>query len=399
MIPVPTAHSSEGMRIPKTLVLITGPLIVLMYPGAAQVQDVEGWAGARWGMTERQVLQTFTGKAKRLRGPEGGRTYPAWPSGARVAEVGIDSALVGGVALDAQFLFDPARGLDGIVLKPAWGRSTDASFQSVERALELEYGRPPDRRASQDGDLIESVWRSPTTHVELVLIDTPAPAASFLTLTFTPSRIPHRQSTPGRLSPVLGTHFPNYSFKMTGPVESDGLSIDNAWGAISFKIYRALIAFSLQNKGTEPIRIDWDKVSFVNPDGVASRVMHSGVRFIERDRPQPPTIVPPGARITDELLPTNRVQYGRGWDVVPLLPTKGHAVCGESFSVFMPLEVGHREENNSFVFRIDCGGPQTQPEPRKERAHPLQPSAAPTPAAPKPVERHPADTQVITLPG
>lgn len=74
------------------------------------------------------------------------------------------------------------------------------------------------------------------------------------------------------------------------------------------KDYNA-IRLSLQSKsGT--ILILWDESSLRLPTGSSSGVMHEGVRFIDRQAPQAPTPVAPGATHTDVMVAKSTVWYG-----------------------------------------------------------------------------------------
>jgi len=82
--------------------------------------------------------------------------------------------------------------------------------------------------------------------------------------------------------------------------------------------------FTLNNKSGHSLKINWDDISFVDTKGQVGRVMHSGVKYSERNNSQPATTVPKGASISDILLPTENVyfvsgQYG-GWRENYLLP-------------------------------------------------------------------------------
>ena len=75
--------------------------------------------------------------------------------------------------------------------------------------------------------------------------------------------------------------------------------------------------FTLNNKSGHSLKINWDDISFVDTEGQVGRVMHSGVKYTERNNSQPATTVPKGASISDILLPTENVyfvsgQYGGG---------------------------------------------------------------------------------------
>jgi hypothetical protein len=165
------------------------------------------------------------------------------------------------------------------------------------------------------------------------------------------------QSLLGKLAAVNGKHFPKLVVVMTKPVESRELATQDESISISFRMARDAIGFELQNRTESPIKIDWDQVSFVETTGTAVRVLHSGVRLIAKDSPQASTVVPPGAKITDQITPISRIEYEGGWSVLPLLPEKipeMRAACGKTFRVFMPLDIGSKIKNNSFEFSVDC---------------------------------------------
>lgn len=116
------------------------------------------------------------------------------------------------------------------------------------------------------------------------------------------------------------------------------------------------LAFSLKNKTDNPIKVDWNQLSFVDTDGKAHKIMHQGVRFMERDRQQPATTIPPGASVEDFVYPSDEVRLiGSSWSTPMLFPEapKAAAFKGKSFSLFMPLEINGETKNYNFVFTIE----------------------------------------------
>jgi hypothetical protein len=53
------------------------------------------------------------------------------------------------------------------------------------------------------------------------------------------------------------------------------------------------IGFELSNQSELPIEILWDQSSFIDIDSQSSRIVHTDVRFVDKDRPQPNTVLPP----------------------------------------------------------------------------------------------------------
>jgi hypothetical protein len=145
-----------------------------------------------------------------------------------------------------------------------------------------------------------------------------------------------------------------YVISMTKPVQSDALSYSDSEVAVRFTpgdLQRdgPQLRFSLLNKTESPIAVPWDKVSYVDQSGGSHRVIHEGVRLVDRDRPQAATTVPPTARLDDFIYPSDYAGSDRS-----LLPLhQPNAVVGSSFSVFMPLVVRGREKDILFTFKVE----------------------------------------------
>lgn len=72
------------------------------------------------------------------------------------------------------------------------------------------------------------------------------------------------------------------------------------------------ISFSLQNKTDHSIKIPWDEAAFIDESGNSHRVMHSGVKYNDRQQPQAPSIVARRASIEDLAFPTDYVEWQEG---------------------------------------------------------------------------------------
>lgn len=97
--------------------------------------------------------------------------------------------------------------------------------------------------------------------------------------------------------------------------------------------------FTLVNKLPKPITVEWDRCAFVDSGGSSHRVIHAGVRLMNRDQAQPPSVVGPGGRIEDLILPVDFVSLQGGrWRNLVYLPTDPKAV-GKSYSFIIALTV------------------------------------------------------------
>ena len=125
--------------------------------------------------------------------------------------------------------------------------------------------------------------------------------------------------------------------------------------------------FTLQNKSSHALKINWDDVSFVDTKGQVGRVMHSGVKYVDRNSSQPATTVPKGAKISDILLPTDNVyyvsgQYG-GWRENYLIPcvyqtqeafnAGAQSMVGKTMTIMMPIMIENVQNDYTFTFNID----------------------------------------------
>ena len=155
---------------------------------------------------------------------------------------------------------------------------------------------------------------------------------------------------------VSGKYETSYTFTMVKPKESDSLTLEDNFINIQFLISGDESKFILKNKTDNPIRIDWDQVSYVDIFGESHRVIHSGVRYIERDKLQAPTVVPPTAKVKDVIISTSCILKDDHWGLVNtrLFPRglEAKPYKGKIFSIFMPLEINGAIKNYLFSFKI-----------------------------------------------
>lgn len=125
--------------------------------------------------------------------------------------------------------------------------------------------------------------------------------------------------------------------------------------------------FELKNKSTHTMKINWDDISYVDINGKTRRVMHAGVKYIERNNSQPATSIPKGASLSDILLPTDNVilssgLYG-GWIESNLIPSYystseamangAESYVGKKMTILMPIMIENVQHDYTFVFNID----------------------------------------------
>jgi hypothetical protein len=128
------------------------------------------------------------------------------------------------------------------------------------------------------------------------------------------------------------------------------------------------IEIEVVNKTQNPIEIIWDESSFIDYTGNAGRVMHSGVKYNERDQHQPNTVIPPGAKIQDKMTPTSAIRWSDGtrytagsWTTDAILPMQvsykdaekvEKAATGAELTGYLRLLVNGNKVGESLKFKV-----------------------------------------------
>lgn len=97
--------------------------------------------------------------------------------------------------------------------------------------------------------------------------------------------------------------------------DSDGLiksQFEDSRIQIIWKCDGTRFKFVLLNKTNLPLTIDWDKIVYVDTNGEAGNVIHSGVKYNERNQGQLKTIVPKLAKATISLFHPEIVFFSAG---------------------------------------------------------------------------------------
>ena len=74
------------------------------------------------------------------------------------------------------------------------------------------------------------------------------------------------------------------------------------------------LILTLDNLSDKTIKIIWDDAAFIDVDGTAGRIMHTGTKYIDRNDFQPPTIIPKKTTVIENIVPTRNVYFtDYGW--------------------------------------------------------------------------------------
>ena len=127
------------------------------------------------------------------------------------------------------------------------------------------------------------------------------------------------------------------------------------------------ISFDLHNKSDHSVKIIWDEAVYVDNSGRSMRVMHSGVKYAERNNPQLPTVIVRKGMVKDSIHPTDYVFFvegkNGGWSEGLLFgpissklsreleAAKEHV--GKSIQVLLPIEIEGIVNEYIFRFKIN----------------------------------------------
>ena len=129
--------------------------------------------------------------------------------------------------------------------------------------------------------------------------------------------------------------------------------------------------FRLANLSDNTIRIPWDEVVYIDADRIAGRVMHSGIKYSDRNASQPATVIPKGTSVSDFVLPTDNVYWNEwsyadnnyfpgAWEETPLFPQYGTRedaeysdFPGKTVSIVMPIITPEIAREYIFTFEIN----------------------------------------------
>jgi hypothetical protein len=142
-------------------------------------------------------------------------------------------------------------------------------------------------------------------------------------------------------------------------------SYEDGYMKITWYVTSTTFYFDLVNKSGHAIKINWDDVAYVNIKGATSRVMHAGVKYNEKDKSQPASVVPKNATISELVLPTDNVFYqdGVGWREANLIPSFYQSIdalkkeaptyVGKKMRILMPIVIENVQNDYIFEFNVE----------------------------------------------
>ncbi|MCX6163883.1 MAG: hypothetical protein NTU73_03310 [Ignavibacteriae bacterium] len=133
------------------------------------------------------------------------------------------------------------------------------------------------------------------------------------------------------------------------------------------------ITFLIENKTDHSIKILWDESAFIDSKGVSHRIMHTGIKYNDRENPQPPSVIARKGKIEDLVFPTDYVYYSDGWKEMPLFVDFDYHSAylrgdyrnfldfredvnknlNKEYSVLLPLQIENVTNDYIFTFKVN----------------------------------------------
>ncbi len=126
--------------------------------------------------------------------------------------------------------------------------------------------------------------------------------------------------------------------------------------------------FTLRNLTDHSIKIIWDEAAYIDQNGSSRRITHAGVKYIDRNNPQPPSVIAKNANIDDVIIPTDNIyfisgKYG-GWSKKPLFDNKANTkeslnkitkqYVGKEVRILLPLKIQKVVNEYIFTFKVEA---------------------------------------------
>ena len=121
------------------------------------------------------------------------------------------------------------------------------------------------------------------------------------------------------------------------------------------------LAFTLQNKTDDTLKVMWGGASYVDETGTRDSATHGGVNYVDalyRNRPKQPSVVLSNSSVTDWVIPEHCVRRAGGFMagtgfVDPMFPGDSTLYVGKTVKVMLPLKAGETIIEYTFVFNIN----------------------------------------------
>jgi hypothetical protein len=147
-------------------------------------------------------------------------------------------------------------------------------------------------------------------------------------------------------------------YRLLAPVQSDEIKFSDKIISVSFAITDQSFQMNLANLTAYPLKILWGSADYTDVNNRSHRLMHSGVRYQDRNNAIPSQIVPAQGSVQQTVMPISSVVYSqekKGYENLPLFPLDSDMAAGLKGRVFyllIPVEVDRQIIPYNFKIEI-----------------------------------------------
>ena len=148
------------------------------------------------------------------------------------------------------------------------------------------------------------------------------------------------------------------SFRLVSPLVSKELRFHDKNLSVSFAVGEQGFEMHFENLSPYDVKILWDRAEYTDVNRQPQRLMHSGVRFPDRNNPIPDQYVLSRSSVQETVIPIGNVYMlpkRKGYDVHPLFPLESDVAAGlkgKAVILFIPVEINRQIIPYNFKIEI-----------------------------------------------
>ena len=122
-------------------------------------------------------------------------------------------------------------------------------------------------------------------------------------------------------------------------------------------------SFVIKNVSENSIKLVWNEAVFVDVDGTSSKIMHSGIKYSQREGDQPASTIIKGAKLEDIAAPIDKVYYSdalKEWTSKSLYSNADKNKEDQTLKLMLPIQI--KETINEYVFEFKLSYTYNHPE-------------------------------------
>ena len=146
--------------------------------------------------------------------------------------------------------------------------------------------------------------------------------------------------------------------RLLSPVPSDDIKFQDKVVSFSLIVEDRQFHLNLANLTSSELNILWDRAEYTDVKNRQHRLMHSGIRYQDRNNPLPSQGVPPHGSVQEAVMPTSSVVYSqqtKAYENLQLFPLDSETAAdlkGKIFYLFIPMGIDRQIFPYNFKIEI-----------------------------------------------